>query len=118
MITVDYPFYSETFQGKASKEDFERLDIKASAYLDRVTFGRLTDVKDDAVLEKVKLARCALVDAYLLNEQGGGIASESNDGITVNYVAGISNTKSENQRLREAASLFLGGTGLLYRGVD
>lgn len=118
MITVDYPFYSETFQGKASKEDFERLDIKASAYLDRVTFGRLSSVIDTDVIDRAKLARCALVDAYLLNEQGGGIASESNDGITVNYVAGISNTKSENQRLREAASLFLGGTGLLYRGVD
>lgn len=118
MITVDYTFYTDTFKGKASKEDFERLDIKASAYLDRVTFGRLSDVKDDAVLEKAKLARCAVLDAYLLNEQGGGVASESNDGITVNYVAGISNTKTENQRLREAVGLFLGGTDLLYRGVD
>lgn len=46
------------------------------------------------------------------------VSRRRDDGITVNYVAGISNAKSDNQRLREAASLFLGGTGLLYRGVD
>ena len=58
-----------------------------------------------------------MADAYLLNEQGGGIASETNDGVSVTYVAGISNSKTEGRRLYEAAALFLGPTGLLYRGV-
>ena len=42
---------------------------------------------------------------------------ETNDGVSVTYVAGISNSKSEGRRLYEAAALFLGPTGLLYRGV-
>ena len=89
MLTVDYDFYCGVFHGKMPREDFERLSVYAAAYL----------------------------DAYLLNEQGGGIASETNDGVSVTYVAGISNSKTEGRRLYEAAALFLGPTGLLYRGV-
>ena len=58
-----------------------------------------------------------MTDALHLNEQGGGIASETNDGISVNYVAGVSKAKTDNERLWEAAVLHLGCTGLLYRGV-
>ncbi|MEG1396089.1 MAG: hypothetical protein RSC82_03840 [Oscillospiraceae bacterium] len=118
MITVDYAFYACAFQGTATKENFERLAVKASAYLDRLTFDRITDTLPAPILQRAKLACCGVVDALLLNEQGGGVASETNDGISVTYVAGVSNSKSETQRIREAAALFLGGTGLLYRGVE
>ena len=118
MITVDYSFYTGTFKGKTTQADFDRLAVKASAYLDRVTFDRLTNDLPAATLNRVKLAFCEVVDTLLLNEHGGGIASESNDGVSVNYVAGISNAKTDQQRLREAAALYLAGTGLLYRGVD
>lgn len=118
MITVDYSFYTSTFKGMTTEEDFDRLAVKASAYLDRVTFDRITDSLPTATLTRVKLAMCEVVDTLLLNEHGGGVASETNDGISVNYVAGISNAKTDQQRLREAAALYPGGTGLLYRGVD
>lgn len=118
MIPVDYSFYIGTFKGEAAYADFDRLAVKASAYLDRLTFDRITDTLPAATLDRVKLALCEVVDTLLLNEHGGGIASESNDGVSVNYVAGISNAKTDQQRLREAAALYLGGTGLLYRGVD
>jgi len=100
-----------------TKVDFNRLSMTASAYLNQATFGRIAAGQPADIMEKVKDACCAIADAYLLNEQGGGVASESNDGITVSYVTGISTAKNDNQRLREAASLFLGDTGLLYRGV-
>ena len=58
-----------------------------------------------------------MADAYLLQEHGGGVAAETNDGISVTYVAGAG-VKSEGRRLYEAAALFLANTGLLYRGVD
>ena len=118
MITVNYSYYTGTYKGTMPEADFNRLLVKASVYLDRVTFGRLADVTDTAILELAKLACCSVIDTYLLNEQGGGIASESNDGVTVSYVAGVSNAKSDSQRLREAVGLFLSGTNLLYRGVD
>lgn len=41
MIYADYAYYTDTYGGKAvSAEDFPRLAAEASAYLDRVTFGR------------------------------------------------------------------------------
>ena len=46
------------------------------------------------------------------------MASETNDGVSVTYVAGVSNAKTDDQRLQEAVVLYLAHTGLLYRGVD
>lgn len=117
MITVDYTFYTGTYKGALSEADFNRQAVKASAYLDRVTFNRLAGVTDTATLELAKLACCAAADAMLANE-AGGVASESNDGISVTYVEGSGPAKADGKRLREAVGLFLGGTGLLYRGVD
>lgn len=114
MLTVDYDFYCGVFHGKMPREDFERLSVYAAAYLDEVTMSRTADTLTADVEERAKRAFCAVADAYLLNEQGGGIASETNDGVSVTYVG---NSKTESRRLYEAAALFLGPTGLLYRGV-
>lgn len=117
MIAVDYSFYTDTFRGTAEEADFNRLAVKASAYLDRVTFDRITDSLPTGTLIRVRLALCELVDALQLNERGGGVASESNDGVSITYVTGVGTAKTEDQRLYDAVALYLGGTGLLYRGV-
>lgn len=111
MPYADYEYYRLTYHGSLPEETFTRLARRASAYLDRVSFGRIREAT-----EAVKDACCAVVEAMELNERGGGIASETNDGVSVSYVAGISNAKSEDRRLYDAAFLYLGGTGLLYRG--
>ncbi len=117
MIAVAYSFYAQAHKGKMEEAEFDRLLVQASAFLDRVSFGRITDALPEDVLERVRLACCALVDAMLLNEKGGGIASETNDGISINYVAGVSKAKTDEERLLGACRLHLAGTGLLYRGV-
>ena len=117
MLTVTYEFYYGIYCGRMSREDFDRLAIYASAYLDELNMGRTAGELPAETQEKAKMALCAVADAYRLNEQGGGVASETNDGISVTYVAGVSNTKTDGRRLYEAAALFLGPTGLLYRGV-
>lgn len=117
MLSVSYEFYSGPFFGKMSEEDFYRLSVYAHSYLDELTMGRIDGELTEDIETKAKMALCAVADAYRLNEQGGGVASESNDGVSVTYVIGISNTKTEGRRLYEAAALFLGPTGLLYRGV-
>lgn len=117
MIAVDYIFYSQTFKGKTSEADFGRLSIKATAYLDRVTFDRITDDLTDTTATKAKLAFCEVIDTLLLNEQGGGVTAESNDGVSVTYVASKT-ARTDTQRLRDAVGLYLSGTDLLYRGVD
>lgn len=116
MVYATYDYYMTDYYGSMLEDDFNRLSRQATAYLDLITFGRIdaTVTAGNAVQD----ACCAIADTYLLNEQGGGIASETNDGISVNYVSGASNTKTDGQRLYEAAALYLGHTGLLYRGVD
>jgi hypothetical protein len=116
LIPVDYSFYADTFHGKAAPDEFTRLSVKASAYLDDLTQGRITDGLPDATQTKARLALCELVDTVALNESGGGIASESNDGVSVTYIASKV-AATDAQRLYSAARLYLGGTGLLYRGV-
>ncbi len=118
MAYADYAYYTGEYGGAMPEADFKRLARQASAYLDNVTFERIKSTLPKSMMDKVRDACCAAADAYLLAEQGGGIASEANDGISVTYVAGVGNTKTENQRLREAVSLYLGNTGLLYRGVN
>lgn len=116
MAYATYEYYTDQYFGVMPEGDFKRLSRQASAYLDQVTLGRLDAIVSEG--NAVKDACCAVADAYYLNEHGGGIASETNDGISVDYVAGVSNTKTDGQRLYEAAALYLGRTGLLYRGVD
>ena len=117
MLTVDYEFYKDTFHGQMSESDFNRLSVYASAYVDELTMGRVSADLPEDTQHRAKMALCAVADASRLTELGGGVASETNDGISVTYVAGVSMAKSEGRRLYEAAALFLAPTGLLYRGV-
>ena len=50
-------------------------------------------------------------------EQRDGIAAESNDGVSVTYVT-TSETNANERRLYQVVVLYLGNTGLLYRGVE
>lgn len=118
MVYADFSYYAGNYGGTMPEADYRRLSRQASAFLDKVTFDRIAAGQPEAVMEKVRAACCAVADAYLLNEQGGGVASETNDGVSVTYVAGVSNAKTDDQRLQEAAVLYLAHTGLLYRGVD
>ena len=117
MITVPYAFYAETYHGALTEADYNRLAVKASAYLDRVTFNRLAAVTDAPTLELAKLACCAVADAMADIERNPGVQAESNDGVSVTYAVGAGPAKADGKRLRETAGLFLGGTDLLYRGV-
>lgn len=114
---ADFEYYEKTYGGEMAEKDFKRLSRQASAYLDHVCFDRIVSVTDEKVMGKVKDACCAVADVLLLNEQGGGIAAESNDGVSVTYVNGVG-SKTDDQRLYQTAVLYLGRTGLMYRGVD
>ena len=115
MIYADFSYYKDTYCGEMAEGDFKRLSRSASAYLDSVTFDRIPSVTDEKIMEKVKEACCAVADALLRKEQRDGIAAESNDGVSITYTTEGS---TEEQRLYQAAVLYLGSTGLLYRGVE
>ena len=112
MIYADFSYYKDTYCGEMAEGDFKRLSRQASAYLDSVTFDRIAAVTDEKIMEKVREACCAVTDMLLQKEQRDGIASETNDGISVTYTTEGS---TDEERLYQAAVLYLCNTGLLYR---
>lgn len=112
---TDYSFYAKSYGGTLPEAEFARLIGRASAYLAALTLGKSElQTLPAAVQNSVDMALCAIVDAMHKAENGGDIASESNDGISVTYAAKAQQT--EQQRLYDAASAHLAWTGLLYRG--
>ena len=113
MIYADYDYYLNEYSGSAVAEaDFTRLSRQASAYLDSLTYGKIRGPwVDDS---RVKDACCAIAEIMYKQEQGGEVASESNDGASVTYVT---SGKSAEQEMYYFAVLYLSNTGLLYAGV-
>ena len=113
MVYADYDYYLNEYSGNAvAGADFVRLSRQASAYLDSLTCGKIRGSwVDDS---RVKDACCVLADILHKQEQGGEVASESNDGASVTYVT---SGKTAQNRMYNAAAMYLSGTGLLYAGV-
>lgn len=113
---TDYAFYLDKFHGTMCEDDFDRLIIRASAYIRQLTFGRDEAPAASRFQNEIHMARCAVADTMLLNEKGGGVVSETNDGVSVTYAASKSDV-TDAQRLHQAASLYLAYTGLMFQGV-
>lgn len=112
MPYADFTFYQETYQGTMNEADFNRLAPRASAYLDAITYGKLDAAWQTE--ERVKCACCAIAEEYAVTEQGGEITSTNNDGYAESYAV---SGRTAEQRYYQVAALYLGGTGLLYRGI-
>lgn len=115
MRTVNYSFYSKTYNGALDKAAFACLMLRAAAYVDELTMGRASGELNGDEQQRVQLAVCSVIDAMQVNEERGGVTSASNDGISVSYAA--EDSKATGRRLYEAAALFLAPTGLMYRGI-
>ena len=136
MIYADYEFYSGCYYGIVSEEEFQRLAVRASSFLDYYTQNR---AKKYADLHEVKTACCALVDKYKAIETAqelaqknlaAGLASDEGE-LQSETVGGYSRTfrssgdssaaalKAANDikaALADTAREYLAHTGLLYRG--
>lgn len=135
MTYADYAYYAGIYVGSVSEEDFSRLAVRASSFLDYYTQNR---AKDNAELDAVKMCCCALIDQYALLDAAQKAATKS----LAN--AGDPETKSESvgsysrtlttggeaaksvldavstskQMLANLCNEYLAHTGLLYRGGD
>ncbi|MDO5432972.1 hypothetical protein [Eubacterium sp.] len=114
MIYADYDYYKNDFHGqKITNEEFDRLAIKASAFLDVITFNQIE--QPQSVTDPVKNAMCAVAEILQTYDSGsGGIASESVGKESITY-ANVERKTAEKESYN-AAYPFLLGTGLLYRG--
>lgn len=113
--------------GGAPESAYPRLEAKARAQLNRMTFGRVCG--EEPVRENVKYCMFDLISTV---EAEGGmgdmaagreIASMSNDGVSISFVTGSGGAKSAAARYAAIARSWLAnettacGIPLLYAGV-
>jgi hypothetical protein len=98
MTYADYDYYSGTYLGTVSEEDFPRLAVRASSFLDYYTQNR---AKDNADMDAVKMCCCALVDKYQLIEAAQQLAATkltnaaTGDDVKSETVGGYSRTPAK-----------------------
>ena len=88
MTYADYDYYSGTYLGTVSEEDFPRLAVRASSFLDYYTQNR---AKDNADMDAVKMCCCALIDKYAVIEAAQALAMKN----LANAAANDAEVKSE-----------------------
>lgn len=118
-----YEYYTDTFLGTAitSESSFNRLALRASAYIDQMTFHRAEDVTDEDDLDSLAMANCAVAEEIQSVEQEGsqgGIKSESVGSHSVTYADSNIKTLSLEKRYENVARLYLENTNgnLLFKG--
>lgn len=136
MAYADYEYYTTTYLGTAIKgDDFPRLSLRASTFLDYYTQGRAAKNSD---LDALKMACCAVAEQYQYIDTAQALAQKSlsasleSDGELQSQTVGswsktyrsggesaqqaLSSTQSAQAALASIAQQYLGATGLLYRG--
>lgn len=136
MAYANYEYYTSTYLGTAIKEDdFPRLSMRASSFLDYYTQGRAAQNAD---LDALKMACCAVAEQYQYVDTAQSLAQKSltasletdgelqsqtvgswsktyrSGGETAQQAATAAQTAQVS--LAAAARQYLAGTGLLYRG--
>ena len=124
ILYADYEYYTTTYKGSLSKEEFEKSIMKSSAYVSSPSFGRADANKE---LDEVKLAACAVCDLIANDEKvrskhsGRVVTSENTDGYSVSYESGGNGETADDllgRKIFDTLELYLMPTGLLYMGVE
>lgn len=136
MAYADYTYYHGTYMGAVSEEDFQRLAVRASSFLDYYTRNK---AKEYVGLQELQMACCALVDKYKvieaandlaannlaasLSADGNELKSETVGGYSRTFASGgdsalsaLNTSAGARKLLAETAAQYLANTGLLYRG--
>lgn len=127
---ADYEYYSGTYKGTAIPEAaFERIAMKASRYIDQITFGRI--VRNNAgeypaLPLCVRDCACDMAEKiYALEGENGNARekkSENTDGYVVTYVTdsvdGGNAEEALKRKLFSVAHTYLSNTELMHLGGD
>jgi len=122
MSYADWTFYSTTYQGTdITQANFSALSLRASALIDMLTFDRAVAVieadEDVDTIAKIKFATCAVADELQSQlSQPGGIESERVGNHSVTYAPTSEMQLSNHSKLKNAAKVYLGQTGLMFAG--
>lgn len=115
-LYADYDYYQSAYHGTLiSAADWPHREREASAFIDRITFGRLrhgwevaADVQSAvcAVAEKLQLLDTN-VDMQAQAARAAGISTENTDGYSVSFKSPAEAQQARNSALLDAASLWL-----------
>lgn len=118
-IYADYGYYcNEYFGTLIPKEKYNKAAMQATQQVNKATFGRIKEVTDI-----VKNACCAAAEEIYSADQAKSqksskVASETVGNHSVTYNTGVTTTVEEcNEAIYNAIKLWLGDSGLMYRGV-
>lgn len=125
MISVDYRFYVENYDGNMIPEDaLKKMILKANTYLSNI-MHQSPDEKD---LELVQFCLCEAAELIYQDEKrkaehdGREVQSENTDGYSVTYAteseAGKMAVNSLQRKVYAVIRRYLAPTGLLYAGVN
>lgn len=118
-------YYTDTFEGTTVPSgDFSKYAKYASKKIDRFTFNRAAEIisdDDDATqVTAIKMATCEVMDEMYNQDAsfygGRSIRSESVGGHSVAYADSPESSQSKNDKLREAARIWLEETYLMFPG--
>ena len=118
MQYADYKFYQDTFKGSLDEPTFNNHIIEATFYIKSLTRG---NIDEKNIPDVVKYATCSIIGVLAeekkQNTINSVIASESVGNHSRSYQNKIKSSEEiEKEKLR-LAKLYLGGTGLMYRGL-
>lgn len=114
---ADYDYYINDYLhgGEAmSKESFDFFAVRASKVIERHTFSRIEEVT-----EAIKSCCCELAESLQAEQDAdgqGGKTSESVGSYSVSYAPAADRRRESQQEHSRILRLWLGDTGLLYRG--
>ena len=119
MVYATYGYYRNEYCGKAiPQNDFQRMILKASQYIDCFTFGRITE-GDVKTFPSISLCACDMAESiYQILEKDK--KSENTDGYSVTYITERADGNTVEDTLRKKmysiAEVYLSNTGFLYIG--
>lgn len=119
MIYADFTYYRDSFHGSLIPEaEYDYCAARASEYLDSATFGRITPeliASDPAVALKIQSCCCALAEEDFSYKRNSEKSSEKIGSYSVTYSEKTAdNHAADRSRL---VDMYLGNTGLIFRGV-
>ena len=123
-VYVSYSYYTDNFLGTlVASGDFDALELRASRHIDRLTYNRVADIveadEDEDEVDAIKDAVCAVVDELYNQSQADSdkaIKSESVGGHSLSYVDNPDLKRTQLDKIRQAARLWLESTYLLFPG--
>lgn len=120
MSYADYTYYVTSYLGTLVPESsFPQLALRASAVIDQITFNRAAgDTTNTAAIKKAMCAVAEELHRQDLANGVDGIASESQGRYSVTYLANSNRSKSNQDKLIAAATVWLQSTYLMFAGFN